>query len=235
MTEWLEVMAIAFGAQLAVLPGEKVQFIIAGLSTRYNPYLIVAAAGSAFAGWTVLEVLFGRVLRDALPELSLNLITAGLFLFFAWGLYRSAPTGEASAPDRDERRAPLGDRVTEVVGATLPESVVTFLGIFAMMAAGEVGDKTQLVTISLAVQYDSPSAIWVGEMLAILPVSLANALFFRRFAHTVNLRAAHYVGSGIFAFFGLDMLLAVMTGHSVWDAIVSTVSGIVGAVGFALP
>ena len=225
MTEWLEVMVIAFGAQLAVLPGEKVQFIIAGLSTRYNPYLIVAAAGSAFAGWTVLEILFGRVLRDALPELSLNLITAGLFLFFAWGLYRSAPMGEASAPDRDERRAPLGDRVTEVLGATFPESVVTFLGIFAMMAAGEVGDKTQLVTISLAVQYDFPSAIWVGEMLAILPVSLANALFFRRFAHKVNLRTAHYVGSGLFAFFGLDLLLSVATGYSLWRTIVQAVSG----------
>jgi len=235
MTEWLEVMAIAFGAQLAVLPGEKVQFIIAGLSTRNNPYLIVVAAGSAFAGWTVLEVLFGRVLRDALPELSLNLLTAGLFLFFAWGLYQSAPTEETSAADRDERRAPLGDWITEVLGATLPESVVTFLGIFAMMAVGEVGDKTQLVTISLAVQYGATSAIWVGEMLAILPVSLANALFFRRFAHKVNLRTAHYVGSGIFAFFGLDVLLSVMTGHSVWDAIVSTVSGIVAAVGFALP
>jgi putative Ca2+/H+ antiporter (TMEM165/GDT1 family) len=112
-----------------------------------------------------------------------------------------------------------------VLGATFPESVVTFLGIFAMMAAGEVGDKTQLVTISLAVQYDFPSAIWVGEMLAILPVSLANALFFRRFAHKVNLRTAHYVGSGLFAFFGLDLLLSVATGYSIWRTIVQAVSG----------
>lgn len=226
MTEWIEVMGIAFGAQLAVLPGEKVQFIIAGLSTRYNPYLIVAAAGSAFAGWTVLEILFGRVLRDALPQLYLDLITAGLFLFFAGVLYRSAPTEKVSAADRDERRALLGDRITEVLGVALPKSVVTFLGIFALMAAGEVGDKTQLVTISLAVQYDFPFAIWVGEMLAILPVSLANALFFRRFAHKVNLRTAHYVGSGLFAFFGLDLLLSVATGYSVWGTIVQAVSGV---------
>lgn len=163
----------------------------------------------------------------------LNLITAGLFLFFAGMLYRSAPMGQAGASD--EPRVPLGDQITEVLGFTLPKSVVTFLGIFAMMAVGEVGDKTQLVTISLAVQYDYPSAIWAGEMLAILPVSLANALFFRRFARNINLRNAHYVGSGIFAFFGLDILLSVMTGHSVWEAVVSAVSGVLAVGGTALP
>jgi putative Ca2+/H+ antiporter (TMEM165/GDT1 family) len=235
MTEWLEVMTVAFGAQLAVLPGEKVQFIIAGLSTRYNPYLIVAAAGSAFAGWTVLEILLGNVLRGALPELYLNLITAGLFLFFAGMLYRSAPTEEVSAARQDNRPIRFGERVTEALGVALPKSVVTFLGIFAMMAVGEVGDKTQLVTISLAVQYGATSAIWVGEMLAILPVSLVNALFFRRFAHKVNLRTAHYVASGVFAFFGLDLLLSVVTGHSVWEAVVSAVSGILAVGGIALP
>ena len=32
MTGWLEIAVIAFVAQVAVLPGEKVQYIIAGLS-----------------------------------------------------------------------------------------------------------------------------------------------------------------------------------------------------------
>jgi acyl-CoA synthetase (AMP-forming)/AMP-acid ligase II len=41
---WLGVVAIAAGAQLAVLPGEKVQFIIAGLSTRFHPAMVVGAA-----------------------------------------------------------------------------------------------------------------------------------------------------------------------------------------------
>jgi hypothetical protein len=49
MSAWLDVAMIAFVAQVAVLPGEKVQFIIAGLSTRYNPLLVVSAAGLAFA------------------------------------------------------------------------------------------------------------------------------------------------------------------------------------------
>jgi putative Ca2+/H+ antiporter (TMEM165/GDT1 family) len=233
MTEWLEVMGIAFGAQLAVLPGEKVQFIIAGLSTRYNPYLIVAAAGSAFAGWTVLEILLGNALRGVLPGLYLNLITAGLFLFFAAMLYRSAATEAPSTAAESTPTESSGEGIPEVLGIRLPRPVALFVGIFSMMVVGEVGDKTQLVTISLAVQYGATSAIWVGEMLAILPVSLVNALLFHRFAHKINLRMAHYVGSGLFAFFGLDLLLSVATGYSIWGTIVQAVSGLFAVGGIA--
>lgn len=237
VSEWVDVMLIAFGAQLAVLPGEKVQLIIAGLSTRYNPYLIVAAAGSAFAGWTALEIVLGGAVRGALPEVYLDLITAGLFLFFAGMLYRSAPQSDnpdaSTATDSEDR---LDDEQTEDVGVgtELPTPAATFLGIFSMMALGEVGDKTQLVTISLAVQYGTTSAIWVGEMLAILPVSLVNALFFHRFAHRVNLRKAHYVGAALFLFFALDLLLSVGTGHSLWETFVQTVAQRLPALGVSL-
>src|SRR6056297_664886 len=98
MTGWLEITVVAFTAQLAVLPGEKVQFIIAGLSTRYNPWIVVAAAGSAFAGWTALEIWFGSALKGALPQVYLDAFTAVLFLVFAVLLYRSAPErGDHSA------------------------------------------------------------------------------------------------------------------------------------------
>lgn len=57
---------IAFLAQLAVLPGETVQFIIAGLSTRYDPLGVVAATSVAFAGSTALEIWFAGLFREAL-------------------------------------------------------------------------------------------------------------------------------------------------------------------------
>lgn len=66
MTGWWEILVVALVTQLAVLPGEKVQFIIAGLSTRFDPKVVVAAAGSAFAIWTALEILLGQALKNAL-------------------------------------------------------------------------------------------------------------------------------------------------------------------------
>jgi putative Ca2+/H+ antiporter (TMEM165/GDT1 family) len=227
----VEVATVAFVAQLAVLPGEKVQFIIAGLSTRYDPRVVVAAAGTAFAGWTVLEIWFGAALRGALPPVVLDGITVVLFALFAVLLVRSAPDpGETSVEDPGTAATEDGAETDGGFVDVTPPSVLgreldgfgSFVPIFAMMAAGEFGDKTQLVTIGLAVQYGAHPGIWIGEMLAIIPVSLANAYVFHRFSHRFDVRKAHLAGAALFAFFAADTLLAVLTGVSVWEILVST-------------
>ncbi|WP_435196440.1 TMEM165/GDT1 family protein [Natronomonas sp. EA1] len=225
-TPWLEVATIAFFAQLTVLPGEKAQFIIAGLSTRYHPLLVVSAAGSAFAGWTAVEILVGNALQAALPTRALNVLTGVLFLGFAVTLVRSAPSGsetrsiEAATPDELEIQVPyLGWDVPRVAGGFLP--------VFALLAVGEVGDKTQLVTIGLAAQYAHGTAIWAGEMAAIIPVSLANALLFFRLGHRFDLRRVHLASAALFGFFGLDTLQSTVTGVALWELLVASVTGLV--------
>jgi putative Ca2+/H+ antiporter (TMEM165/GDT1 family) len=235
VTGFTEIVVVAFVAQLAVLPGEKVQFIIAGLSTRYNPLVVVSAAGTAFAGWTALEIWFGQALKTALPPVVLDGISAVLFGVFAVVLWRSAPDQHATAEDvatqTDGGLAAEPDvDLPTVAGYDLDSAFGGFLPIFAMMAVGEFGDKTQLVTIGLAVQYGATPAIWVGEMLAIIPVSLANAFLFHRFSHRFDVRLAHLFAAGLFAFFALDTVLAIATGFSVWETLVGAVSDAVLAV-----
>jgi putative Ca2+/H+ antiporter (TMEM165/GDT1 family) len=229
MAEYLIIVVVAFLAQLAVLPGEKVQFIIAGLSTRYHPLGVVAAAGAAFAGWTALEIWFGSALQAALPPVALDAFTAGLFLLFAVLLARSAPNpGQdvAAATDGGGIEAVEDVRVP-VVEWEVPDALGGYLPIFVLMAAGEFGDKTQLVTIGLAARYGTTSAIWVGEMLAIIPVSLLNAYFFHRFSHLFDARKAHFVAAALFAFFGLDTVLATLTGFSIWETLVGAAADVV--------
>jgi putative Ca2+/H+ antiporter (TMEM165/GDT1 family) len=229
VTGWLEILTVAFVAQLVVLPGEKVQFIIAGLSTRYNPLVVVSAAGTAFAGWTALEIVFGEALQRALPPIVLDAFTAALFFVFAVLLYRSAPESVDSErvdpATTDGGIAALSDDFQPTVfGREVPDALGGFVPIFAMMAAGEFGDKTQLVTIGLAAQYGAHPAIWAGEMLAIIPVSIANAFFFHRFSHRLDLRKAHYFSAALFAFFASDTVLSILTGFSVWETVVTAVS-----------
>jgi putative Ca2+/H+ antiporter (TMEM165/GDT1 family) len=231
MVGFVEVAAVAFAAQLAVLPGEKVQFIIAGLSTRYDPKVVVAAAGTAFAGWTAVEIWFGAAVQELLAPVVLDAITALLFAFFAVLLVRSAPSADTTPTDLDDVAQTDGglaavDPPFDLDSPTLfgrrLDGFGSFLPIFAMMASGEFGDKTQLVTIGLAVQYGAHPGIWVGEMLAIIPVSLANAYFFHRFSHRFDVRKAHLAGATLFGFFALDTVLAITTGFSVWETLVST-------------
>ena len=223
---WLGVVLIAAGAQLAVLPGEKVQFIIAGLSTRFNPLLVVAAAGTAFAGWTAVEVWVGRAVTDLLPGLVLDALTAAMFLLFAVLLVRTAPdSGDGGEAEGAAAVLEDGGELEVTVPGTdwqVPNALGGFLPIFAMMAFGEFGDKTQLITVTLAAQYTAhPTAIWTGEMLAIIPVSALNALFFYRFSNRFDVRKAHFAGAALFAFFAADFVLAVAFGFSVWETVVS--------------
>lgn len=91
MVSWIEVLTIAFLAQLTVLPGEKVQFIIAGLSTKYRTLVVVSAACTAFASWTILEIILGNFLQQIFSKLILDIITGSLFLIFSYLLIHSAP------------------------------------------------------------------------------------------------------------------------------------------------
>jgi putative Ca2+/H+ antiporter (TMEM165/GDT1 family) len=142
---WLTVVAIAFGAQLAVLPGEKVQFIIAGLATRYHPLLVVSAAGAAFAGWTALEVVFGGLLQEVLSGLVLDLLTAGMFALFAVLLFRSTPERDHEGTRTDGGVLGTGGELDVKILLTdrqVPNVLGGFLPIFVMMVAGGFGDKT---------------------------------------------------------------------------------------------
>ncbi|QLH79424.1 TMEM165/GDT1 family protein [Halosimplex rubrum] len=249
MSDFLAVMFAAMVAQLVVLPGEKVQFIIAGLATRFRPLTVVGAAGLAFAGWTALEIWFGQALKGALPPVYLDAVSGVLFLLFGVLLLRSIPEGarvrpgsdgepsaeEVAAAETDGGYAGVGgsgDLDVSVLGRDVPDRFGNFLPIFALMAVGEFGDKTQLVTISLAVQYGAHPGIWVGEMLVIVPISLANAYFFSTFAGRFDAAKAHLFGASVFFFFGIDTFLAVFTGFSVWETVVGALAGVVqGAVG----
>ncbi|RRJ33472.1 TMEM165/GDT1 family protein [Halocatena pleomorpha] len=233
MTGFLSIIVIAAVTQLTVLPGEKGQVIIAGLSTRYKPLVVVGAAATAFGVWTVFEILFGQMIQGLFPEAVLNAITAGLFLLFAVVLFRSARNGSEPFAGLDsaegtERPSTESSRLSfDLFGHTFDGRFGQFCSIFALMAAGEFGDKTQLITIGLAVQYGATSAIWLGEMIVIIPVSLANAYLFHRFADRFDVRTVQLLGAFLFAFFGADTVLAMATGVSVWERFVGIITNIV--------
>ncbi|WP_411965711.1 TMEM165/GDT1 family protein [Haloferax sp. YSMS24] len=220
MTGWTEILVVALVAQLAVLPGEKAQFIIAGLSTRFDPKVVVAAAVSAFAIWTALEIALGQALKNALPPVLLDAFTAVLFALFAVLLYRSTPAKRERGVATDGGFTDV-DSTPTIFGRELSNhGFGGFFPIFTMMAAGEFGDKTQLVTIGLAVQYGAHPAIWAGEMLAIIPVSIANAYFFYRFSDRLDARKAYLGAAALFGFFAIDTTIAIFTGFSMWETFV---------------
>jgi putative Ca2+/H+ antiporter (TMEM165/GDT1 family) len=204
MVAWTEVLVSAFVLQLLVLPGEKGQMVIAALATKYSPYVVVAGAATAFGGWTVLEILLGNALKGALPAVYLDGITAGLFIVFAaWILY----TSEFDIDSETEPQSVTdgGPALAVEAADAVPSRFAGFVPSFSLMVFGEFGDKTQLITIGLAVQYGAHPAIWFGEMLAIIPVSMLTALFFSRMSEYINMRWVRYASATLFVLFAMDV------------------------------
>lgn len=206
---WVEVFVTAFTLQLLALPGEKGQLVIAGLATTHNPYLVVAGAATAFGGWTVLEILLGKALRGALPVVYLDAATAGLFVLFAvWILYDgSALDGVSGEPDESEAATTDG-------GPVAVSNFEGYLSSFSAMAVAEFGDKTQLITISLAATYGAHPAIWFGEMAAIVPVSTLTAVTFARTTRYLNMAWVKRGAAAMFLLFAGDIASKYLLGVS---------------------
>jgi putative Ca2+/H+ antiporter (TMEM165/GDT1 family) len=183
---------------LLALPGEKGQLIIGGLATKYDPYFVVGGAATAFGGWTALEIALGDSLKGSLPELYLDGITAGLFFVFAVWVLSSSPGHATPDPTRS----------LELEPRWIPAESDSngFWISFLVMIFGEFGDKTQIITIGLALQYGATPAIWIGEMVAIIPVSLATALIFNKSGHWFSWRWVSRFASGMFLLFALDIV-----------------------------
>ncbi|QLD91162.1 TMEM165/GDT1 family protein [Natronomonas salina] len=138
-------------------------------------------------------------------------------------------SGEGEMGDGGQRQAgepgesPVASRTTD--GAGVDEETAElgasgdydggYAAALSAMGVAEFGDKTQLVTIGLAVQYGAHPAIWVGEMLAIVPVSLLVALVFHRTARLLNRAWVHYAAAATFLLFAADIAASYALGVSV--------------------
>jgi putative Ca2+/H+ antiporter (TMEM165/GDT1 family) len=216
---WTEVFVTAFTLQLLALPGEKGQLVIAGLATVHNPYVVAAGAATAFGGWTVLEILLGNALKGALPVVYLDAAAAGLFVLFAvWILYDGSTTEETTAGGAPaggialRETSPSDDGVSE--GSFAVSNLEGYLSSFSAMAVAEFGDKTQLITISLAATYGANPAIWFGEMAAIVPISTLTAVTFARTTHYLNLTWIRRGAAAMFLLFAADIASGYLFGVS---------------------
>jgi len=223
-----------------VLPGEKVQFMIAALSTRYDPKVVVAAAGSAFAGWTAIEIAFGQALQSALPGVVLDAVTAVLFFVFAYLLYRSMPNresgqiasdgdGDPEAVDSDPE--PSDATLAALESVTLPRTARPLRRIVRRLPADIRAHRHRRVRRQDPAGDDRTGRPvrrdlrhLAGRDAGDHPISLANAYFFHTFAHRFDMRRAHLGSAVLFAFFGADTVLSIAAGFSVWETFMETVS-----------
>lgn len=193
----MSVFLTTFGLIFLAEVGDKTQLTAMALATRYPWQRIFLGIAAAFAFLNMAAVLLGKILFAVLPLFWIKLVSALLFLFFGIASLRSAGFDEAEEEAEEERFRGKGP-----VGTS-----------FVMILLAELGDKTQLVTASLAAQHDSPLAVFAGSTLALWLVSLLGIFLGRQLTRLIPLSYIHRGAGVLFLLFATVILYQLCCVH----------------------
>ena len=151
MDDIVVTLAVAFATVFVAELGDKSQLLTLALATRLRPVPLLAGLGLAIALLCGVAVVAGGLLGLTIPERPVTIAAGALFIVF--GLWTLRPQWD----DSDVEEADPADRTVRSERSQL----LAALGAFFF---AELGDKTQLATLTLATQR-SPLAVWVGATL----------------------------------------------------------------------
>jgi len=164
--------------------GDKSQLVALWFATRYRWWTVIAGVAAATLVVHLGSVAAGRALDDVLPETVLRVIVGLSFLGFAWWSIRG------DSLDEDDQRVRFG-----WAGAFGVVTLSFFLS--------ELGDKTQLATVSLASREESFVGVWLGStsgMVAADAIAVAIGLVAGK---RMPQRTVGLVAAVLFVFFGV--------------------------------
>ena len=154
MTAFISAFILVTIAEMA----DKTQLLTLSLACRYPARKVLAGVAVAIAILNLLAVVIGAVAGRFIPVTAVKIGAGLIFLAFgAWSLLGKDKTEEEDCEVRSNRFVMLA-----VTGAFL---------------IAEMGDKTQLATLSLGARFQGglvgPVAVWLGATVGMI---LANSL-----------------------------------------------------------
>jgi len=168
--------------------GDKTQLVALSLATKFNPWKVVVGIFIGTLVSHLMAVMIGQNLSLIIPMQYLKVIVGLSFIGFGlWTL-----KGDKYAEKKEKGGSKLG-------------SVITVALAFFL---AELGDKTQLATISLAAQYRTLFGVLAGSTLGMVCADgLAIAL--GSFAgKKLPEKTIKYFSAAIFIIFGLAIFIA---------------------------
>jgi len=175
----------AFLASLAFVVlaemGDKTQLLAMAFAARYRWQTVLWAVFWATAANHLLAAAAGRGLAAVVPiDLVRAAAAASFILFGLWTIRGDRLEGE----ERRTARSP-------------------FWTVFIAFFIAEMGDKTQLATISLAVKYNAVFTVWMGTTLGMLVSNAFGIVVAGVMGRRIPERAVKWGAAAIFVAFGV--------------------------------
>jgi len=184
----MEALLVSTGVVALAEIGDKTQLLAFILAARFKkPVPIIAGIlGATIVNHSLAGALGAWITAMLTPEVLRWVLGVSFLGMAAWTLI----------PDKiEEEETHIGRRLG-IFGATL----VTFF-------LAEMGDKTQIATITMAAHYPSPVLVVIGTTLGMLIADVPPVLVGDRLAGKIPMRLVHSIAAAIFAVLGVAALL----------------------------
>ena len=192
MWELTATTASAFGLVFLAEVGDKTQLLAMGFGARYPMRTVLIGLAIGFATAGAMAALVGGVLGAALPARPIAIVGGILFLVFAVLTLRGLGGS--------------GDSVEEEMEHVVHTRNVV-LSIALTIVLGELGDKTQLTTATLAAR-SNPLAVWLGATGGEVLAASIGAFFGAKLGARLNPDVVKIASAVLFAVLGVLLLVS---------------------------
>ena len=178
----MEAFLVTLGAVAVAEIGDRTQLLALMLAACYRkPWPILAGIVAATLVNHLAAGAVGILLADFLTPRVLDAVVAvSLLVMAGWTLI---PDKEGGKPDCSNRNV--------------------FLATLWIFFITEIGDKTQIVTTTLAAGYHNLFAVVAGSTLGLLAADAPVVFFGNAFAGRLPLQTIRYIAAAIFAVLGV--------------------------------
>ncbi|TXT58819.1 MAG: conserved membrane protein of unknown function [Promethearchaeota archaeon] len=212
----LFVFGVVFSLLFLAELGDKTQLIIFNITLEYEKPIKIALGGTlAFAILVSLAIFFGTIITQFIPVLLINLISGFLFLIIALleirdlkELYnqkikKSVNFNNKEEKEEETKNSKDSDKKKRFTQIKNNPYFAGFSSIFIM----ELGDKSQILTITLSSIYPNIISVWFGAFLALSVLTWIGAFFGGLFVEKVSKFYLKIVTISLFIIIGLIMII----------------------------
>lgn len=170
--------------------GDKTQLLAMAFAAKYRAYQVLSAVFIATLLNHALAVVAGRALTTIIPLDVIAFVAALSFVIFGlWTIRGDKLEGDGIKASK--------------FGPVLTVAIAFFLA--------EIGDKTQLATISLAIEYSSMLNVLMGTTLGMVAADAIGIILGIVMRKHIPQKSIKWVSACIFVFFGLAGIYKVLS------------------------
>ncbi|NVM36203.1 MAG: TMEM165/GDT1 family protein [Candidatus Lokiarchaeota archaeon] len=210
----ITIILLTYGILFLGELGDKTQLIVFNLALEYKKFYKVGIGVTiGFALLVTIGVFFGVVITQFVPIFIISIISGVVFIIIGIleartlkELYSERITKDLIISSNEKKQETTEDK------KDLPSKFSKFknnpyLAGFVYIFLMELGDKTQILTITLASRYTLPFEVWVGSFLALISVAWIGILFGAFIAQKVPIFYLKLISTSIFIFVGILILI----------------------------